>query len=148
MIDLDSLSQLDAQPLSEHKALTTPPGTYNIQVMEREYGESAKKKTPQIKFTCQITEVWDDVEATDEEKQKLIGRKISDIFYLTEGALFMLNNPAKAAGLDNSLSPRQVIEEMVGQQAAVQMRHEVEDKPPEGEEPRIFVKVAKWLKAQ
>lgn len=97
--------------------------------------KSKQKQTPFVEFTYKILEALDSVDADqlDEwltnkkgEKKKLSEVTIKDTYYLTEGALWRLEEMLKAAGLeeDDDMSFTQAIEEAPGHQLVVTMRHE------------------------
>ena len=100
-----SFQDLLSQNMDEVKEpMPLPPGTYTLTVVDMEQGESAKKHTPFIQFNYTVADIGPDVDSDDLEEaggtESVIGKKIRDQFYLTEGALFRLKNFLEACGHD------------------------------------------------
>ena len=117
--DLDALLDVSMDDVVEPGQ--TPAGSYLAQITNFEQGESSKKKTPFFEFEFSILDVGEDVdeEALEEAggRDAIIGRTVSDEFYITEKALFMLKNFLEnALGFEvEGLTLRQVLSETVPQ---------------------------------
>lgn len=120
-----------------------PTGDYVCVVVgQPRQDKSAKKQTPFVEFTYKILEAMESVdeEALDKwltnkkgEKKKLSEVTIKDTYYLVEKVLFRLTDMLKACGvvevdsdgeITSDIFLSQLIEEAVGSQLIVTMRHE------------------------
>ncbi len=127
-----------------------PPGSYDCVVKGLpEQGESSKKKTPYLRFSYQITQAREDVDAdalTEFEANKdgtstpIKGRIVSSDYYLTDGALFMLTDMLTAIGVDFSggKSISAAIDETPNMECVVFINHE-----PSTDGKRFFARVGK-----
>lgn len=103
-----------------------PAGNYVFAILEHEFGESAKKKTPYVRFWCRPMAPMADVDQSilpptwQEKKMKLD-------FYLTDDAMFMLREfLEKTLGMSTSgMAYSDLIPATTGQNFVGQVGHEI-----------------------
>lgn len=124
---------------------TLPVGTYGTVIKGLpEQGESSKKKTPYLRFAHQITSIGEDVDE-DEVKlfeadgDKIVGKVITNDFYTTESALFMLTeflNGSLRIDFSDGKSISAAIDEVPNMECNVYIKHE-----PSNDGKRFFARV-------
>ena len=78
-----------------------PAGSYNLLVLGYQFGTSAKKQTPYVEFEFGVQAPGEDVDQEEYAKIKNPAEKhLKTQFYLSEEALFRLNDFLKSCGLD------------------------------------------------
>lgn len=121
---------------------TWPAGTYHGVVAKYEYIKSVKKQTPGVRYSFNIHEAGEDVDAQELEGIELSKRQLHTDFYVTEDATYRLTNFLKSCGVN--LSGRglgETIPEVVGCEVSVyvtQRMEEVLPGQPVPESPRKF----------
>lgn len=77
-----------------------PMGDYKARISSYTFGESARKKTPYVRFVAGFTGEWpDDVPESDRAGIELASKSKNVDFYLTEDSLFRLADFLKSLGL-------------------------------------------------
>lgn len=80
-----------------------PTGTYVFAVNKATFGESSKKKTPQVAFEVKVVDVKEDVDkaalAEFSKKQNLATESLELIYYFTDKSLHMLRKFVEACGV-------------------------------------------------
>jgi len=112
---------------SIEKPKPLPQGSYVAIIKKSEYDKSSKKQTPFVRFHMDIVQAMEDVdEAALEAYGDVSGKSIRTDFYLTEGALFQLQDfILYHIGLDlTGQTLEQAIPECVNQQVGVRIEHE------------------------
>jgi hypothetical protein len=86
------------------KPKAVPAGSYRGIIKGHELGESAQKKTPQIKFNMVLTEAMEGVDPMDLTEalngEPLSSKKVSTTFYLTDTALYRLKGFLEDLGIE------------------------------------------------
>lgn len=129
---------------------TMPPGTFaTILKGLPEQCESSKKKTPYLRFSHQITAIGsdvdeDEVKAYEADGKEIIGSIITNDYYTTEGALFMLVEFLTNCGVDwtGGKSISAAIEETPNAEVVIFIKHEPS---PDGK--RFFARIGGTAKA-
>lgn len=117
-----------------------------------EQGESSKRKTPYLRFTYQITSPLADVDEdaikeyeaiSSGESSSIIGRTLTNDYYTTEAALFMLTDFLGHCGIDFSggKSISAAIDETPNTEVVVVIKHE------ESNNGRWYARVARTANA-
>lgn len=149
MTDFNDLLSKSAAEV--HKPPPIPAGRYRTTVVKREFGASAKKQTPLVKFTFKGFDPQADVDSEawsaftshptyDKEMEK------SDDFYITPSALYRVKDFAENCGLDpESIGVMaKVIDECVGCSVVVEFQHTPSNKPGSTD---IFANISSYSKA-
>lgn len=143
---MPNISDILSRPAEDVKAPPTlPMGTYTCVIKGLpEQGESTQKKTPLLRFTYQITAIGADVdedEVTAFEaggENKIVGRVLTNDYYTTENALFMLTEFLGDLGIDftGGKSVAAAIEESPNSECNIYVKHE-----PSKDGKRFFAKI-------
>lgn len=122
---------LDRSPEEFERPKPVPQGTYQFLIKGMpEFGESNKKKTPYVRFTCEIIGVGDDV---DEDELKAygdnpIGKTMRHDFYLTESSTYRLREFIEHLGIESKgRSFNALFDEVPGSQFNGTIRHEASE---------------------
>ena len=121
-VDFNSL--LSAPAGTALKPHVLPIGDYPAVVKNREFGESAQKKTPFVKYALGLTG-WpeglpdDQKGQTDDEgvfhPTDLTKKTVYVTYYLSEDAMFMLENAIASCGVElKGLTRKEAIEAVIG----------------------------------
>lgn len=131
-----------------------PAGDYPGIVAKFEMGESSQKKTPYVRFLVNLTGWPDDVPEEDRVTTKEDGTQVAiDLskkqqkvdFYLTEDALFRLDDFIKSVGAETSgKTYEEIIPECVGAHVLLALTQETNDK---GDEVTTFNRAGKMVGA-
>lgn len=120
-------SILDEAPTEVTRPKPLPQGTYLCVVQgQPRYDKSSKKQTPFVEFTLRPTAAYDDVdEAELEACGGFDGKTIRATYYLTEDAVFRLDEFHEHCGVDlnDGASRRQRNDDVVNAQVAANIRH-------------------------
>lgn len=118
---------LDRSPTEIDRPKPLPAGSYICVVKGMpEYGESAQKKTPYVRFILQPIQAQDDVDQEDLTAMGGFANKtIRATYYLTEDSVYRLDEFHEHAGLELSeeTSRRQRNEQMTGLQVGAVLKH-------------------------
>ena len=123
-----------------------PIGTYLCTVGEWESGASYKKKTPFVKFSLKPISPLEDVdEAAIAELGGLEGKRLSITFYVTEDAVFMLDEFHQNCGVDMTDGGTRLArnDEVRNAQILATVTHRIDENDPD----RTFVEVKRTAKA-
>lgn len=95
-------SILDMPATEVERPKPVPAGSYHCVVQGMpEHGESAKKKTPFVKFTLALQSAGEDVEADELEAYGgLEGKTIKTTYYTTPDSLFRLTDFLEHCGIE------------------------------------------------
>lgn len=119
-----------------------PGGDYPAVVTGHEMGESAQKKTPFVKFNFRLTGFPEDVDAADTQGIDLEKRSQKSDFYLTDDAMWRLDEFLKSLGLElDGKSYSEAFREAVGQDVTLTI---VQKMATDGSE-NIYANVTKAL---
>lgn len=106
-----------------------PVGSYVALIKQVEYGETTgEKKTPFARVNMEIVSPLSDVNEADlEEFGSVTGKKFKTDFYLTEDALFRLQDfVLEHVGLDmRGMNLDQALPQIVNNQVGIKIKHEV-----------------------
>lgn len=139
-------SILSDSPTEVLRPPMTPIGTYLCVVGDWESGQSSQKKTPFIKFNLKPIAPMQDV---DEDALKEIGglegKRLSITFYITDEAVFMLDQFHENCGIDlgDGTSRAARNDEVRNAQVLATVEHEIDRNNPE----RTYVRVNRTAKA-
>ena len=139
-------SILNQSPTEIERPLPMPAGTYLCTVGDWESGESSKKKTPFIKFKLKPIAATEDVDAEAlSDVGGLEGKNLSIIFYITEDAVFMLDEFHQNCGIDmeDGSTRAQRNDEVKNAQILALVTHRIDDTDPS----RVYVEVRRTAKA-
>ena len=124
-----SFEEILNKPSSDIKAPPAyPVGTYHCLVDgPPEQGKSSQKQTPFLKFRFKILSPMGDVDQQAFAEQQLSGKSISQEYYVTDAAAFMVRDfLVEHLGIDGeNKSLLQVVAEAPGKQVLVKLRHEL-----------------------
>lgn len=104
-----------------------PQGSYVAIIKKSEFDKSSKKQTPFVRYHLELVQALDDVDEEDlQEFGEVAGKTTRVDFYLTEGALFQLQDfLLYHVGLDMEGKPlKEAIPEAINQQVGVRIKHE------------------------
>lgn len=126
MNDTTFQSILDKPSNEIERPKPLPAGSYVcvIQGMPK-FDKSSKKGTPYVEFTLKPIQAGDDVDAEALQEMGGLGEKtLRGTFYITEDAAWRLTDFLDHAGAgDESMTPRQRIDETPGKQVIANIRH-------------------------
>jgi hypothetical protein len=138
MNDKSFTSILDRPANEIERPKPLPVGTYNtmLQGMPR-FDKSRQKQTPFVEFTHKILSADEDVDqddltayltSKDGTVRSLSDVTVKNVYYITEGSAFMLQDFLRNCGFDvdaeDAPPMRQLIEETPGRQVKITIRHE------------------------
>lgn len=147
-----NISDILNRPAEEVKAPPTlPVGSYHTIIKGLpEQGESSKKKTPYLRFSYQIAAVGPDVDedevaAYEADGKKIVGSVVTNDYYTTEAALFILTEFLQDLGIDftGGKSVSAAIDESPNQEVVIYIKQE-----PSQDGKRFFARIAKTAKAE
>lgn len=121
-----SKTLLDEAPDHVERPKPLPEGGYIAVVGRWETGESAKKKTPFVRFPLRIVGVGEDVDQDELEAAGGIdGKTVRTDFYTTEEAIYRLDAFHEHCGLDLSeeLTRKMRNDEVLNAQVGVVIKH-------------------------
>lgn len=139
-------SILDEAPTEVDRPKPLPAGTYKFIVGSGEYDKSSKKGTPFVKFPLKPIEAESDV---DEEELKEAGglenKTIRATFYLTEDAVYRLDEFHQHCGLDlsDASSRRHRNDEVMNSEVRGVVKHRTSD-----DGSQVFAELARTLSAE
>lgn len=134
MADKPNFADLMNKPVEEaEKPKPVPDGTYLATIMKHEFGTSAKKNTPYLRFDFKLIAATDDVDAELLEEvggEEFLAKKVmrSD-FYLTDDAMYRLREFLENA-LELNVSGRNfddVIPEATNMQVLISVGHTISE---------------------
>lgn len=107
-----------------------PVGTYHCIVDGRpEQGKSSQKQTDYLRFKFKILEARQDVDQQAVIEQQLIGKIITNDYYITDAAAYrlidMLTNDLGLDSDEGRKSPEELVAESPNQQLLVKLRHDL-----------------------
>lgn len=123
-------SILDEAPSEVDRPKPLPVGTYHCVVQAPVYDKSSKKGTPFVMFGLRPIAVFEDVDQTElEESGGLDNRTIRATYYLTEDAVYRLDEFHQHCGLDltNQQSRRTRNDEVINAEIIAVIKHEQSD---------------------
>ncbi len=141
---------LDSKPEEAKKPEPLPPGTYLAVIEGHEFGESAQKKTPYVRYKLKLIAPREDVDRdaflTYGGNEKLAKSTRDYDFYMSDDARYrhteFLQNACKINTTGRGWA--ECIEETRGKQLIVQVSQEIEKRPPTAAanwEPRVFARI-------
>lgn len=104
-----------------------PVGTYAFVVLKHEFGESSKKKTPYVRFHCRPQAAQDDVDQEALAAYGPFNKELRLDFYLTEDALFRINEFMEKLGMNTKTSLVELIQSVPGTNFLGVVSHTVGD---------------------
>jgi hypothetical protein len=127
---LASFEEILKKPVSEIKSPQAyPVGTYHCLVDgPPEPGKSSQKGTPQLRFKFKILAPWKGVDAAQAAEQQVVGKFITNDYYITDDAAYRLVEMLDALGIDMEDGAKpldQAIAEAPGKQVLVTLKHEL-----------------------
>ena len=117
---------LDDAPTEIVRPKPLPEGTYRWVVGAPRYDKSAKKSTPFVEFILKAISCEDDIdEEALEEAGGLDGKQMKATFYLTEDAVWRLDEFHEACGIDleEEVSRRIRNDQVLNAQVLGRVRH-------------------------
>lgn len=120
MPDFNAL--LDADPTTFERPPTMPEGEYLSVIKSREFGKSAKKQTPYVRFHYGVIQALESVSQEALGDIELSKAKLRDDFYFTEDALYRLREFFDLLGVSEATN-RDSIEACVGKQVIITIGH-------------------------
>ena len=96
MVDFKSLLQSPADSISAPKAL--PAGSYNGTIVGHEFGESAQKKTPYVRYQLKVSSGID-IDPADLTGIDMSKKTLRKDFYLTQDAAYRLKDFLESVGV-------------------------------------------------
>lgn len=121
MPDFSSLLRKPAGEAKKPEAL--PAGDYPGVIKSFELGDQNKNHTPYVRFPLGLTAWPDSVDESDRGDTDLSKRSLRRDMYLTEDALWRLDELIKGLGIDmTGRSYEEVLPELVGQQVLVEVQ--------------------------
>jgi hypothetical protein len=121
-----------------------PVGTWWMTVSKFEFGESAQKKTPFVRFIFNLTAPGEDVEVGDYDFN---GKTYRETFYITEGSLFRLTDFLKILGLPEDESIEDLIPLAVGNSIQASVGERPSDPDPVTGEIKMYTEIKGWAAA-
>lgn len=109
-------SQLLRKPAGEaKKPAALPAGDYSGVIKSFEVGDQNKNKTPYIRFQVALTGWPDSVDESDRGDTDLSKRQMRRDYYLTDDALWRLDEFIKSCGVEpNGRSYEEIVPELMG----------------------------------
>lgn len=141
-------SILDEAPDEVVRPKPLPVGTYTFVVGPPTYDKSAKKGTPLVSFMLRAIAAGEDVDDQDLEAMGgLEGKTIRHTFYITEDAVYRLDEFHEHCGLDlsDTVSRRTRNDEVVNTQVRGYVGHRQAD--PQDPNSPIFAEIKRTLAA-
>lgn len=126
---------LDEVPLGEiEKPKPLPEGAYRAIIKKIDYGKSAEKKTPYVRFHLEIVEAINVDENELESYGAVNGKKTKVDFYVTENTKhnlkdFLINHLGIEADGQSFLS--QIIPEAQNRELGINIKHEISERSQE-----------------
>lgn len=117
-------SQLLKKPAGEAKRpAALPPGDYQAIITRYEVGDANKNKTPYVRFHMKMIAWPDTVDEQDREGIELDKRLSRRDFFLTDEALYRLDELIRSCGIKpEGRDYEEIVPEMIGQQVTVEMQ--------------------------
>lgn len=144
-IDFTSILSRSADTIERPKP--TPQGTYIGVIVEHEFGESSKKKTPYVRFWVKPIAAEDDVDPDAlAENPKWNEKSLRLDFFLTEDALYRLTGFLEGS-IGLTISGRtlaELIPETAGQSIRVYVTHEISERNPE----EVYANISQYTSAE
>ena len=114
MVDFSTLLRKPAGEAKKPKAL--PAGVYEGIIKTWQVGDQNKNRTPYVRFTCALTSWPADLDESNREGLDLTKRQPRQDYFLTDDALFRLDELIRSCGIDPSgRQYEDVLPELVGQ---------------------------------
>jgi len=121
MVDFSALLRKPAGEAKRPAAL--PPGNYSGVIKSFELGDRNKNKTPYVRFHLGLVDWPAEVEESDRSDIDLSKRQLRRDFYLTEDALWRLDELISKCGIDaNGMSYEELLPQMVGVNVLVEVQ--------------------------
>lgn len=131
---------LDRQIGTSERPKPVPPGTWEVLVTSHKFGESAQKKTPYVEFTFRLQSPKDDVDPDALDGFDFRGKTVRDTFYLTEDAMFRLEEFLKACGMEGTV--RENIQASANRAVLAAVVNAVGQAKTPGGEPPIYTNIS------
>lgn len=117
--------------------IPTPVGTYHTLIDGiPEQGQSSQKKTPQLTVKFKIMRALEDVDEDQAKQGNVVGKIITENFYLTPEAMPRLRRLFEHCGINTDMPTEQCIAELPNKQVLIKIGHEAS---PDGT--RVFTRV-------
>lgn len=142
---MDFNAMLDGDVGTAAQPSRLPPGTYTWEIESRRFDKSARKKTDFVEFTLKCIGHDEDVQ-TEDLPDNWNGKKMKEEFYITEDALFRLDDFLKMAGVPEGTGRRQGIEDAVGRYIKGQVTHRPYTR--QNGEPGVAAEFSQWATAE
>lgn len=122
MVDFSALLRKPAGEAKKPPAL--PAGDYPNGVLKGyEIGDNNKNKTPYVRFTVGLSEFPESVDQSDVEGIDLSKRQFRKDYFLTDDALWRLDDLIRSLGIDpQGRAYEEVLPECVGQPVTVEVQ--------------------------
>lgn len=123
---MPDFSQLLKKPAGEaKKPPVLPIGDYGGVVRSQEVGDNNQRRTPYVRFMLVLTEWPEDMDSQDRpEDVDLNKRQLRKDYYLTEDALWRLDDFIRSCGIDpQGRAYEEILPELIGQPVTVQVSH-------------------------
>jgi hypothetical protein len=136
-----SFEELMKMPATEIKAPQAyPPGSYHVLVEgPPTHGKSSKIQTDFWEFKFKILSPLKDVDQQAYTEQQVQGKTVTAQYYVTENAVWRLNDLLKNCGIDpKGKNLEQMLAEAPGKSVIIKLRHE----PAQDGSNRVFHRVA------
>lgn len=102
---------------------TLPVGTYDFAIVKHELGESSQKKTPFVRYHLRPVSPHEDVDAEALSAYGPFNKELRLDFYITEEALFRLNEFLGKLNLNIKLPLSELIPSAVGLSVTAVVSH-------------------------
>ncbi len=122
MTNLKDLMSRPAETFTPPPVL--PVGTYDFLIMKHELGESAQKKTPYVRYHCRPQSPHEDVDAESLQAYGPFNKELRLDFYLTEDAVFRLNEFYGKLELNTKLPLQELIPAPVNMSITAVVSHQ------------------------
>lgn len=144
MVDFSSLLGKRSDEITRPKPL--PIGTYRWVITSHEFGESAQKKTPYVRFKAKPTMAESDVDADLlAQHENWQSKEMKVDFYITDDALFRLDEFLEKAGVeDGNRTLAERIPETTNCEFRAVVEHQVDPKDSEN----VFANIGKILASE
>lgn len=133
---MTDFSALLDKPLDDYeRPKPLPVGSYVATVGQVKYDKTTgEKQTPYAEFPIVPTEAMPDVDQ-DALAAALNGKPLTEFalkqtFYLTENAMFRLKEFVQAAGVQEGIPASEQIQQAIGQQVVITIKHTPNKKDP------------------